>query len=450
MFSKLKYKIWRHLNKRISTNRFYIEKEQNKQATAQNSIENAIANLNQEILDIKNMLILKELFPNAIKNSLPNYEELEQNNYLSDALNRSYFQTSNEGSYLRKIFACRLEEIARSLKSVAGGITAKQYASILGGILHSGIKIDNIEQKFLYTSLASHCKDNPLYDVIKQEIHEGNFRNYGEYFWRLFLNLLIHQNDLEIAKKALKHYENKFGLNNIKNHLLLASLAYETGHKDDEFKYANTIYQSIKKSEEENLFENLITNKSIAIVGNGPQQNGKKTGKEIDSHDIVIRFNTYADDEKYFEDLGSKTDIWCNWILYPLSSHNIEKIKYIILATDIYTWQTLSPEAPGLWKELYDYIQSGGKILTYPYDQRKEVLDDIDSATSGFSMVRWIKKLKPDFKKTNCYGFSFTEDNLAECTKTTWHHFDGIQYQTNRMVHSLNKEKEILDKLFEN
>lgn len=48
---------------------------------------------------------------------------------------------------------------------------------------------------------------------------------------------------------------------------------------------------------------------SIAIVGNGAICN---KGKQIDSFDQIIRFNTYVI-EGYEEHVGTKTTVWCTW-----------------------------------------------------------------------------------------------------------------------------------------
>jgi len=412
-------------------------------------LEDTVNKIKQEIVDIKNIIILKELFPDFVKKSLPDYESLQLNKFFYDAFDRSYFQ-SNEGKGLRELFACKLIDIIKSLKSVAGGVTHHQYCSILGQLSHKNITLKDSEQSFLYSLMEAHCDNSPLYDEIRKEVYTNNFRNYSEYFWRLFCSIYIHKKDYETAEKIIIYYINRFGIDSVKNHLLLSSFAYDLGYKEDVFKYANTIYCALKQSEDDNLLINLIKNKSVAVVGNGPQQNGEKTGKEIDAHDIVIRFNDYANSENSIDDFGKKTDIWCNWIRFPLSLRDLKSIKCILIATDIYTWPTLSSENPNLWKDLYEYILSGGKVLTYSYKIRKDILDNITIPTSGFSVVYWIKKLKSNFKKTDCYGFSFIEKKFNKCTKNTWLHFDGKVYSTNTLDHSLGKEKELLDQLWGN
>ena len=54
----------------------------------------------------------------------------------------------------------------------------------------------------------------------------------------------------------------------------------------------------------------LVTNKTIAIVGNSGIEMGKGRGKEIDSRDVVIRMTNYSLADHFRKDYGARTDIW--------------------------------------------------------------------------------------------------------------------------------------------
>lgn len=63
-------------------------------------------------------------------------------------------------------------------------------------------------------------------------------------------------------------------------------------------------------------FFKFFENKTVAIVGNATSLLGKKYGKQIDSHDIVIRFNRgYIINE---EAQGVKTTVWAKGIYLHL------------------------------------------------------------------------------------------------------------------------------------
>ena len=67
-----------------------------------------------------------------------------------------------------------------------------------------------------------------------------------------------------------------------------------------------------------------IRNKNVVIIGNGTSLIGKKCGKLIDTFDVVVRFNKYELNEKWYEDLGSKIDV----TVYGFG--NIKRIKNIV------------------------------------------------------------------------------------------------------------------------
>ncbi len=446
-----KYKIWKHLQKQIVAKGLSTESAkvdiQESNHILNNKLDNFANTVNSQIADIKNILILKELFPDIIKQMLPEHDFLRTNSLFGNALERSFFQTPQCG-HLKEIFSTELSHIIDELYKVTGGITSSQYAQIYADFINKDIDTFASKIKLLNALLAAHDFENDWLKVVKEEIDNDIFNNYGIWFWGRYFNLCLYKEQYSLAEKIFHYYEKNFGMENIKKHLLLSSFAYDLGYKDDIFFKANAIYNALKINENANTYEKLIQNKTVAIIGNGPQQNGKKTGKEIDGHDIVIRFNDYDNTGKYAEDLGTKTDIWVDWIFFPIPLHNKDNLKAIVIATDIYDWATTIPHNPTLWDDLYNFLQNGGKILSYPYLLRKEMLEKIHIPTSGFSMVYWTRKIKADFQKSDCYGFSFTQDKIDPQNNKTWFHFSGALYTLNRMDHSLSKEKEILDTLF--
>jgi hypothetical protein len=57
-------------------------------------------------------------------------------------------------------------------------------------------------------------------------------------------------------------------------------------------------------------YEKAIKGKNIALVGPGSNLIGKRYGELVDSHDVVVRTNRGCElIEKYFEDIGTRTDV---------------------------------------------------------------------------------------------------------------------------------------------
>jgi hypothetical protein len=70
-----------------------------------------------------------------------------------------------------------------------------------------------------------------------------------------------------------------------------------------------------------NKFNKLVNNKTIALVGNSTSLFDTEYGKEIDSHDIVIRMNKAA---IFYPEIcsishGEKMDAWCFWTVGAFS-----------------------------------------------------------------------------------------------------------------------------------
>jgi hypothetical protein len=76
---------------------------------------------------------------------------------------------------------------------------------------------------------------------------------------------------------------------------------------------------------------------NVVVIGNGPSLLGRKLGKVIDSHDVIVRFNFFKTGQ-FAEDVGKRTTIWFNnrdasppTIRVMLNEHRFEEIH-------LHTW----------------------------------------------------------------------------------------------------------------
>ena len=70
-----------------------------------------------------------------------------------------------------------------------------------------------------------------------------------------------------------------------------------------------TQYHKMINLKDESIFNDIIRNQNVCIVGPANSLVGMNLGKTIDSYDIVIRINSGVPQEIDKEDIGSKTDI---------------------------------------------------------------------------------------------------------------------------------------------
>ena len=125
----------------------------------------------------------------------------------------------------------------------------------------------------------------------------------------ILISCLIEANRINEAEDVLYRYCNEYGNKDIFRFLQVSKLAVKLKIKANAGNAA-FVYDRLEINRRNGVLANLIKNaSSIAVVGNSGRELGKKLGKQIDGHDIVIRFNNYLG-EIYAEDYGVKTDIW--------------------------------------------------------------------------------------------------------------------------------------------
>lgn len=172
----------------------------------------------------------------------------------------------------------------------------------------------------------------------------------------------------------------------------------------------------------------FLKNKTVAVVGNSLSLFDRKYGNEIDSHDIVIRFNKPAiiyDDNILTH--GSRIDIWSFWAIGAFYK------KFIIPGCD--------PDADKLKSFLHDekiiktqinangHITATKKFISYtmPTNLYHILSNELISMSnmknltpsSGIAMLDWLSYFP--VKDISVYGFDFKEtptfseiDNFSE------------------------------------
>lgn len=181
--------------------------------------------------------------------------------------------------------------------------------------------------------------------------------------------------------------------------------------------------------------EELMVGKRIAVVGNALSLFDKSYGEEIDTHDIVIRFNKAAPlyhTHDVSKTHGSKTHVWAFWtvgafIKTTLNEINSENIKNIFYnSPDILKIQMTKSNHYVYSKKYITYTYSDLRFDLHKksvkryekylglnkakprsrFDKKpKSIVDDKMQCSAGLIMLNWLLETKS--KEVNVYGFDF-------------------------------------------
>ena len=271
-------------------------------------------------------------------------------------------------------------------------------------------------------------------------------------FWLIYISILCENNKFDKATTLLIDYYNKFGYLDIHRFLFVSKLAKSLSIENDNINKSILIADKLDNSIKNNVFENLIRGKTVAVVGNGPQEIGKGKGKEIDSHDIVIRFNNF-NLSGFEDDYGSKTDIWASGVNVDSYYNNISRNYSTLYCIEAYLYRTILSDF--ILSNLY-FAYKYKNIYCFNIDMHRiaKNVTDIDYLTTGGLLLFYIYFIKKDsnekFNVSNTYGFSFLDNSLSY---SNYHYYkDNIPEEdiisSLNNWHSMNKEIIFLRKLF--
>ena len=234
----------------------------------------------------------------------------------------------------------------------------------------------------------------------------------------------------------------------LRYYLRLSDFAVRKGLKvKEDVKKSARVYQKLEKERRDRKLYNLLKGKKVAVVGNGSYELGKKSGKEIDAHDIVIRMNNYVI-EGFEEDYGTRTDVW-------IRGFGGTDLEDRTLTNDyLYTGITGSFDyLPVLFDyfldTLYrDCLERDINIGEVEPNMYQEIWQEygLDPST-GFSVIYTLKKCGIDFE---VYGYSFLENKLSRNSDFSVHYFSApTKDRLLTSPHRVGKEIEILSTWFE-
>jgi len=165
-----------------------------------------------------------------------------------------------------------------------------------------------------------------------------------------------------------------------------------------------------------------LKNKTVAVVGNAQSIMNNTFGKEIDSHDFVIRMNRamnlYDINDQYTPHVGERTDMWVVWRLSEYNELNIKEPDYVM---QMAFWTGLPTDRPE------------DSILYFPLDMIVGLIEktDIKVPSTGMMLLEWLDH--QDTRKVSVYGFDWKKT-------PTWTDMDRVVDE--RMGHEFQREKD--------
>ena len=344
-----------------------------------------------------------------------------------DSLSKSIRSLSNQYS---KDEECEKEftVISKRLDDISHDIDLKPHLEELWKDYGASTEFMNV--------LSTMSKDRLCWERVHHKI------------WLMYLSVLIEKKEYAYAETILNKYVRYHGLKDIFRYLPVACFVDEIFQSTSLIIHKSaSVFRIMEKNRKNNLFLNSLYGKSVAIVGNGPSEIGKKLGSEIDSHDIVIRFNNY-DTVGFEEDYGEKTSIWIrgSGSSDVINRTDVSKYDMIVLEGDYWHYPIIPVGHPDV---LYEYIENDIDLTYFDFETHRSLKDasGIFFPTTGLVTIWAIHRIRGSLKKLDIYGFAF-RNNQKENVST--HYFNDRSKEVaveKTKVHSLDKESEFIIKL---
>ena len=229
--------------------------------------------------------------------------------------------------------------------------------------------------------------------------------------WLNTITALYLKGEQGFAKRLLLDYVDKFGMDGLADHGFICLFLKQLGKSTPELDKIADLYDKIMKIRNRQRFETIIKNaKSIAIVGRSPILIGKKLGREIDAHDVVIRFNQSDISGKFAQDYGTKMDI--SFINCHLENTHDESTLCVYKDFRAYrNHDRVQQHIAADTSKNIDIMGFNIKHISWQLSGETEL-------TTGALAIVWVQQILGTLKNVDIYGFAFQDPEKS------LHHFD--------------------------
>lgn len=313
------------------------------------------------------------------------------------------------------------------------------YAIALNNFDHA-VKVRNELYNILNTFIG--IRGKYIDDFIVNYLQKGWFRfpNDWNQLWYLSFVHYKSESDPNFIGRIYESVSHANSMSSSVKNIPKLAIRFDNSYStfNDEFRKSKIVEQFSLRYE--NQFLNYIRNKSIAIVGNAPSELGFAKGVEIDSHDVVVRFNNFSTDKKYISDYGKKTNVWAitpsiESLYYPDEFYNFQ----FVLTPDLSFY-----EMSYRTNILYNYLISGGKFFRFKSLSCRQRFN-INVPSVGLYFLNYLSENLNKIGKISIYGFSsshakmdnrhYYNDDPAKTAELKFHDWDKEEFA----IHELEK-----------
>lgn len=268
---------------------------------------------------------------------------------------------------------------------------------------------------------VSGCTDELLNQLKLFSQSRYAIKNLREEIIYVYIACLIERGEYKQAQNVLRLCQFDFKFASLYRYPYVSDFCLQNGVSDTASEKSAYVARCLEENMNSGEFEKYLQGKSIAVVGNSGCDLGKGKGAEIDSHDIVIRFNSYP--SGYVQDYGKKTNVWVRASgAFPndVLNRDVGNFDYVIWNQDFKHSVIMFDLLPYMYN---DCKRCPKKYLYLNQECRHSFAEAslINFPSSGAIFLWYLYKCLGSFDNVDVYGFAFLNNKMD----TIHHYFDN-------------------------